>query len=71
MREAGIRFVRRDDWSPTQRSWLEQYFRTEIVPLLSPTTLDPTRPFPRILNKSLNFIVSLDGRPLGDAERHP
>jgi len=32
------------------------------VPLLSPTTLDPTRPFPRLLNKSLNFIVSLEGR---------
>jgi polyphosphate kinase len=62
LREAGIWFVRRDDWTPAQRSWLEQYFRTEIVPLLSPTTLDPTRPFPRILNKSLNFIVSLDGR---------
>jgi len=62
LREAGIRFVRRDDWSPAQRLWLEQYFRTEIVPLLSPTTLDPTRPFPRILNKSLNFIVSLEGR---------
>jgi polyphosphate kinase len=62
LREAGIRFVRRDDWTPEQRVWLEQYFRTEIVPLLSPTTLDPTRPFPRILNKSLNFIVSLDGR---------
>jgi polyphosphate kinase len=62
LREQGIRFVRRDDWSPAQRQWLEQYFRTEIVPVLSPTTLDPTRPFPRILNKSLNFIVSLDGR---------
>jgi polyphosphate kinase len=62
LRDAGIRFVRRDDWSSAQRLWLEQYFRTEIVPVLSPTTLDPTRPFPRILNKSLNFIASLDGR---------
>jgi polyphosphate kinase len=62
LREQGIRFVRRDDWSSAQRQWLEQYFRTEIVPVLSPTTLDPTRPFPRILNKSLNFIVGLDGR---------
>jgi polyphosphate kinase len=62
LRDQGIRFVRRDDWSQAQRQWLEQYFRTEIVPVLSPTTLDPTRPFPRILNKSLNFIVSLDGR---------
>jgi polyphosphate kinase len=62
LREEGIRFVRRDDWSSAERLWLEQYFRTEIVPVLSPTTLDPTRPFPRILNKSLNFIVSLHGR---------
>ena len=62
MRDAGIRFVRRDDWTSDHRTWLEQYFFTEIVPVLSPTTLDPTRPFPRILNKSLNFIVSLDGR---------
>src|SRR5688572_28078380 len=46
LRTAGIRFVRRDDWSLAQRIWLEQYFQTEIVPLLSPTTLDPTRPFP-------------------------
>lgn len=62
LRDAGIRFVRRDDWTLEQRQWLEQYFRTEIVPVLSPTTLDPTRPFPRILNKSLNFIVALEGR---------
>ena len=62
LRDEGIRFVRRDDWTSAHRQWLEQYFRTEIVPVLSPTTLDPTRPFPRILNKSLNFIVSLHGR---------
>jgi polyphosphate kinase len=62
LRDAGINFVRRDDWSSAQRQWLERHFHTEIVPVLSPTTLDPTRPFPRILNKSLNFIVSLEGR---------
>jgi polyphosphate kinase len=62
LRDEGIRFVRRDDWSAEQRQWLEQHFKTEIVPVLSPTTLDPTRPIPRILNKSLNFIVSLNGR---------
>ena len=62
LRGEGIRFVRRDDWTAEQRQWLEQYFRTEIVPVLSPTTLDPTRPIPRILNKSLNFIVGLRGR---------
>ncbi|WP_428103518.1 polyphosphate kinase 1 [Candidatus Rariloculus sp.] len=62
LRKEGIRFVRRDDWTEDQQLWLEQYFQSEIVPVLSPTTLDPTRPVPRILNKSLNFIVGLHGR---------
>jgi polyphosphate kinase len=62
LRAQGLRFVRRDEWTETQRNWLEQYLHAEIVPVLSPTTLDPTRPIPRILNKSLNFIVSLHGR---------
>jgi polyphosphate kinase len=61
LQQQGIRFVRREDWTRPQREWLERYFKEEIVPVLSPTTLDPTRPIPRILNKSLNFIVSLTG----------
>jgi polyphosphate kinase len=61
LRGEGIHFVRRDEWTAPQRHWLEQHFETEIVPVLSPTTIDPTRPIPRLLNKSLNFIVSLDG----------
>ena len=60
--QEGIRFIRREDWTSEQSDWLEQYFRNEVVPVLSPTTLDPTRPIPRILNKSLNFIVSLQGQ---------
>ena len=42
--------------------WLEQYFEQEIEPVLSPLGLDPARPFPRIQNKSLNFIVHLEGK---------
>jgi polyphosphate kinase len=57
----GVRFVRRTRWSSEQRAWLKQYFHDQIAPVLSPITLDPTRPFPQILNKSLNFIVGLEG----------
>jgi polyphosphate kinase len=57
----GIRFVRRTAWSTQQRDWLRDYFDREIEPVLSPVSLDPARPFPRILNKSLNFIVGLEG----------
>jgi polyphosphate kinase len=45
-----------------QRAWAEQVFLTEIEPLLTPIALDPAHPFPRILNKSLNFVIELDGR---------
>jgi polyphosphate kinase len=62
LRQTGICFKRRDQWTATQRHWLQEYFHAEVEPVLSPTTLDPTRPFPRILNKSLNFIVNLQGR---------
>jgi len=57
----GIRIIRRDQWNDSQREWLKHYFRHKVVPTLSPISLDPARPFPRILNKSLNFIVGLDG----------
>ncbi len=57
----GIRFVRRTRWRPAHRNWLRDYFHREIEPVLSPTSLDPARPFPKILNKSLNFIVGLKG----------
>ncbi|HRX89503.1 MAG TPA: polyphosphate kinase 1, partial [Steroidobacteraceae bacterium] len=37
-------------------------FELEVEPVLSPLGLDPARPFPRIQNKSLNFIVRLSGK---------
>ena len=57
----GIRFIRRSRWTRKQREWLHAHFHNEIEPVLSPISLDPARPFPRILNKSLNFIVGLEG----------
>ncbi len=57
-----IRFVRRSEWTPEQDAWLRHYFQNELAPVLSPIGLDPAHPFPRILNKSLNFIVQLSGK---------
>jgi polyphosphate kinase len=51
-----------DDWTPETEKWLERYFELEVEPVLSPLGLDPARPFPRIQNKSLNFIVRLEGK---------
>lgn len=57
-----IHILRRSEWSERQKQWLHQHFRQEIMPVLSPLGLDPAHPFPRILNKSLNFAVALKGR---------
>ena len=57
-----IRFLRRDRWTPSQKVWLEKYFNEELLPILTPVGLDSAHPFPRILNKSLNFIISLTGK---------
>ncbi len=59
--EQGIDFLRRTHWSEAQALWVKQFFRRELLPLLTPLGLDPSHPFPRILNKSLNFVVSLEG----------
>jgi polyphosphate kinase len=60
--QAGIRVMPRDQWSAKERAWLHQYFKDEILPVLSPIGLDPAHPFPRILNKSLNVVVVLEGK---------
>jgi polyphosphate kinase len=57
-----IRFIRRKDWSAEQHAWLSRYFNDELLPILTPVGLDSAHPFPRILNKSLNFIISLTGK---------
>lgn len=62
LNEAGIRVMGRDAWTPAQTQWLRDYFRDEIMPVLSPLGLDPAHPFPKILNKSLNIVVVLEGR---------
>ncbi len=60
--DAGVRVLGRDAWNAKQTEWLRAYFRDEIMPVLSPLGLDPSHPFPKILNKSLNIVVVLKGR---------
>jgi len=62
LRNQGIELEARTTWDSATSQWLEQYFEREVEPVLSPLGLDPARPFPRIQNKSLNFIVRLAGK---------
>ncbi|MBU6199551.1 MAG: polyphosphate kinase 1 [Xanthomonadaceae bacterium] len=70
MEREGIRFPERARWTARQRHWLQNYFRSEVLPVLSPLGLDPAHPFPRILNKSLNIAVALRGTDAFGREGH-
>ena len=58
---AGLRLLPPEDWSPAQRVWLQEYYRSDVLPVLTPIGLDPAHPFPHVQNKNLVLIVSLDG----------
>jgi polyphosphate kinase len=60
--EEGIKFIRRTHWNEAQQNWVRDYFFREVMPVLTPIGLDPAHPFPRVLNKSLNFAVELSGK---------
>lgn len=57
-----IRYLRRHELNDEQRAWVREYFFSQVMPVLTPISIDPAHPFPRLVNKSLNFIVSLEGK---------
>ncbi len=58
----GIQILLSKTWTKKQNDWIKSYFNRELLPVLSPVSLDPAHPFPQVLNKSLNFIISLEGK---------
>jgi polyphosphate kinase len=70
LRHEGIDIVTSDQLTDAEHSRLQAYFASNIEPVLSPLGLDPARPFPRIQNKSLNFIVRLEGTDAFGRDSH-
>jgi polyphosphate kinase len=68
--EKGIRILDMSKLDRTDLSWLEDYYRTEIRPVLTPLAIDPAHPFPQLLNKSLNLIVRLELLKNGEVLKH-
>ena len=59
---AGVRLIRRTEFTKAERDWAAAIFAQEMRPLLTPIGLDPAHPFPQVVNKSLNFVVELTGQ---------
>jgi polyphosphate kinase len=57
---AGIRFLKIEDLKGGDREWIDKYYHSEVLPVLTPLAIDPAHPFPQLLNKSLNIILQLE-----------
>ncbi len=68
--QKGIRFLNFSELKPKDLEWIENYYRTEVRPVLTPLAIDPAHPFPQLLNKSLNMIVQLEMARVGELLRH-
>jgi polyphosphate kinase len=66
----GIRFLQYQDLDESDRNWVEEYYRGQVRPVVTPLALDPAHPFPQLLNKSLNIIVRLEMLQAGQMLRH-
>jgi polyphosphate kinase len=59
MEKAGITIYRWKKLSDEARAFVEQFYEEEVDPLLTPVTIDPSHPFPRVLNKALCIALLL------------
>jgi polyphosphate kinase len=56
----GIRVCHPDELTDAQNEFLDQYFDSQVYPVLTPLAIDPAHPFPHLHNKSLNLILRIE-----------
>lgn len=57
LKRAGIVLVRPDELSPVEQVSLDERFKSEIFPVLTPLAIDPGHPFPHLRNKTINLGI--------------
>src|ERR1700744_5649852 len=67
MRKAGIRVLSWDEMDDEARAFATDYYQREVDPLLTPITIDPAHPFPRVLNKAMSLALLLRRKRRGTA----
>ena len=59
LRKQGIRLLSWKELSDEARAFAQSYFLRDVDPLLTPISIDPAHPFPRVLNKALCLALLL------------
>ncbi|MEO7598363.1 MAG: polyphosphate kinase 1, partial [Opitutus sp.] len=55
--------------NPGELVWVQSYFQSNVLPVLTPLAIDQSHPFPQIGNKTLNVLVSLDNPDTPDSDK--
>jgi polyphosphate kinase len=58
--EHGIVVCRAEDLSEADTAHLNDYFDSQVYPVLTPLAIDPAHPFPHLHNKSLNLMIRIE-----------
>jgi polyphosphate kinase len=67
MRKERIRVLNWDEMDDDARHAATDYYQREVDPLLTPITIDPAHPFPRVLNKAMCLALLLKRKRRGTA----
>ncbi len=59
LRKHGVRLLEWKELSDEARAFAQGHFQREVDPLLTPISIDPAHPFPRVLNKALCLALLL------------
>ena len=69
LRQCGLQVIEEhEELNPEQAKYVDQYFVENVYPVLTPMAVDSSRPFPLIVNKTLNLGALLKKKNEADAE---
>ncbi len=62
LKKEKIVFLKPEDLNNKQTAFVENYYKQTVYPVLTPMVVDKSRPFPLVLNKSLNIALLFDNK---------
>jgi polyphosphate kinase len=71
LRAENIYLLNWRDLNDQQRRYAQEFYENQVDPLLTPVTIDPSHPFPRVLNKALCIALLLRSKRSGRATPRP